>query len=341
MGLVDGKTLLVTGGAGGSGAEIGRFPAMDPVVSVLMPVYQVERWVADAVESILAQTLRELELLVVDDGSRDATGAICARIAARDPRVVLLREPHAGIVAALNRGLALARGRYLARMDGDDVALPGRLEAQLRHLEAHPEVVALGSAIELIDPEGVPLATVVRPTTHEEIERELLRGHGSITHPSVVMRTHAVRAVGGYRPEFEYVEDQDLFLRLSERGRLANLEAPLLRQRQHMGSVCKTRQPEQRIRLRRLVEDTHARRGLALPEDIDARIALPQRLAAWDQRRVWLRRALKAGRGPAAVKHAWLLLRERPAARRSWRLALRVLRRPHFLWQAWRARGRG
>jgi glycosyltransferase involved in cell wall biosynthesis len=315
--------------------------ALDPVVSVLMPVFEVERYVATAVESILAQTLRDLELVIVDDGSSDATGGICARIAARDPRVVLLREPHAGIVAALNRGLALARGRYLARMDGDDVALPGRLEAQVRHLEAHPELVALGSAIEVIDPEGVPLGAVVRPMDHEEIERELLRGYGSITHPAVVMRLEAVRAVGGYRPEFEYVEDQDLFLRLGERGRLANLATPLLRHREHFGSVCMTRQAEQRILLRKLVEETHARRGLVLPEDIGARIPLPLRKDAWDQRRVWLRRALKARRGPAALKHAWLLLRERPSSWRSWRLMLRVLRRPHLLWQAWRARGRG
>jgi hypothetical protein len=176
---------------------------------------------------------------------------------------------------------------------------------------------------------------------HEEIESELLRGCGSITHPAVVMRLEAVRAVGGYRPEFEYVEDQDLFLRLGERGRLANLETPLLRHRVHLESVCNTRQVEQRILLRKLVEETHARRGLALPGDIDARIPLPLRKDAWDHRRVWLRRALKARRGPAAVKHAWLLLRERPASRRSWRLALRVLRRPQLLWQAWRARGKG
>lgn len=312
---------------------------MAPVVSVLMPVYQAAPYVVAAVESILAQSLRELELVIVDDGSTDGTGELCAAIAARDPRVVLVRASHEGIVAALNRGLALARGRYLARMDGDDVALPERLAAQLRHLDAHPDVVALGTAVEVIDPEGRPLGPIVHPTTHEEIERELLRGHGSINHPSVVMRTDAVRAVGGYRSAFEYVEDQDLFLRLGERGRLANLAAPLLHHREHLGSVCKNRQGEQRLLLRKLVEETHARRGLVLPDDIDARIPSLVRLTPWDQRRVWLRRALRSRRGPAAVKHAWLLLRERPTSPRSWRLLLRVLSRPHLLWQAWRARG--
>src|SRR6476661_6105481 len=127
---------------------------MTPPVSVLMPVYNAGRYVAEAVESILGQTYADFEFLIVDDGSTDRSRAILERYAARDPRIRLVSRPNTGYAAALNELLGLARGELVARMDADDVALPERLLRQVNYLRAHPEVVCVGTAVHLIDGGG-------------------------------------------------------------------------------------------------------------------------------------------------------------------------------------------
>jgi hypothetical protein len=207
------------------------------LVSVLLPVWNGERFLATAIDSITAQTYHAFELLIIDDGSTDGSAAIVRARAGHDPRIVLLERPHAGIADALNAGIAAARGVYLARMDADDSAAPTRLARQVAHLDAHPGCVAVGSAIEVIDADGVSLGIMRFPAGHAAILGALIGGGTGLAHPSVVMRRTAVVDAGGYRDRFFPSEDLDLWLRLRHYGEFENLADPLLRYRRHQAAV--------------------------------------------------------------------------------------------------------
>lgn len=206
--------------------------ASSPLVSVIMPVYNGERYLPQAIESILCQTLRDFELLILNDGSTDGTAPLIERYARVDSRLRVYHQENRGLIAALNRLLALSQGPYVARMDADDISLPHRLEAQLNFLEANPSVALVGGAIELIDSLDVPSHIVRFPTSAHAIRRTLLH-HSCFAHPAVMMRKDAVQAVGGYRKCFAAAEDYDLWLRLAERFQLANLQDPVLQYRVH------------------------------------------------------------------------------------------------------------
>jgi glycosyltransferase involved in cell wall biosynthesis len=231
-----------------------------PLISVLMPVHNAERFVAEAVESILAQTFSDFELLIVDDGSTDGSRAILERLAALDGRIRLVSRTNRGLVATLNELLGMARGDLVARMDADDVALPGRFALQVAFLGGHPEVVCVGGQVQETDVTGRwDLVGPVHPTDHETMLDQMLRGIPAINHPSVMMRLAALREVGGYDEEFEQSEDLDLWLRLAERGRLANLGEVILRYRIHPGSKTEMLHTEQ-DRFARLASDRACRR---------------------------------------------------------------------------------
>lgn len=201
-------------------------PAYVPGVSVVIPVYDGARYLAEAVESVLAQTFGDWELVAVDDGSGDDSPAILADYAAADSRIRVLRnETNLGISATLNRGWRAARGAYIARLDADDVALPDRFARQVAFLEGHESVAVVGTNATLIDPDGRRLSTTRLPTKSAAISSTLLR-HNCLNHPSVMLRTAALEEAGGYR--FDGVEDYDLWLRIAERHALANLPESLI-----------------------------------------------------------------------------------------------------------------
>ena len=205
-----------------------------PRVSVALPVHNCERYVAEAIESILAQTFTDFEFLIVDDGSTDGTLSILNRFAARDSRIRVISRPNTGIVGALNEMLGLARADLVARMDADDVALPVRFERQVRYLDEHPECVMVGSRVTIIDPDGDALTEMGDALSHEQIVTDLLNYKGQMVyHPAVIYRRKAVLDLGGYRPECREAEDLDLFLRLAEVGQIVNLPEPLLKYREH------------------------------------------------------------------------------------------------------------
>lgn len=235
---------------------------MPPLVSVLMPAYNAERYVAEAVESILAQTFTDFEFLIIDDGSTDRTRAILERFAARDDRIRLVSRPNTGHVVALNQMLANARGKLLARMDADDVALPDRFAAQVKFLRDHPEVVCVGGHYQVIDAKGRPLWINTPPERDEEIQRMALSGRCPINHPSVMMRARVARDVGGYREEMIVAQDLDLWLRMGERGQLANLPKVVLRYRLHDRSVSEMRQHQQIDMFRKISDEACDRRGI-------------------------------------------------------------------------------
>lgn len=201
-------------------------------VSVVMPVRNGERFLREALDSTLAQTLPDFELIAVDDGSTDATPEILAEVAGRDPRLRVHRQEPGGLTVALNAGCALARAALVARMDADDVMLPDRLERQVQCLDRHSEVALLGGGIVLVDEAG------------REIDREPGRARldflvrNELTHATVMMRADAFRALGGYR--LDQSEDYDLWLRFDERYGVATVAEPVIRYRLHPGQFSVT-----------------------------------------------------------------------------------------------------
>jgi GT2 family glycosyltransferase len=216
-----------------------------PTISVVLPFRDAERFLAEAVHSILAQEFTDFELLAVDDGSRDRSVAILKSLAKCDERVRVLDAGGKGLPAALNLGIRSAAGRYVARMDGDDVALPQRFLEQVAALERHPNLVVVGSAVEQIDDRGRLLETAWYPVKPDTIRAVLKSGRCCLCHPATMIRRDALLAAGGYRTSVPLTEDFDLWLRLARLGDLHNLDRPLLRYRLHPGSVAFHRTREQ------------------------------------------------------------------------------------------------
>jgi glycosyltransferase involved in cell wall biosynthesis len=214
-------------------------PLETPRVSVVMPVYNGERFIAESVRSVLASELAELELLVIDDGSTDRSAAVASETAHGDPRVRIIALPHGGVAAARNAGLREARAPLIANLDADDVMLPRRLTKQLAFLETHPEYVAIGSRALVVDAAGVPRRVGVRLFTHEEIDRAHMEGRGgAVWNPTMTFRKDVALRVGGYLDGLHTTgEDHDLWLRMAEVGRLANLPDVLIRYRIHDRNV--------------------------------------------------------------------------------------------------------
>ena len=212
-----------------------------PAVSVLMGVWNGAPRVRDAVESVLGQTMGDLELIVIDDGSTDGTPALLESFG--DPRLRVERRGRGGLTSALNRALALARAPLLARLDADDVAVPDRLARQRAFLDAHPDVGLLGSAAREVDPSGRDIRTVRPPTDDAALRRALIRSNPFV-HSSMMMRRAAVELVKGYDPSFPVAQDYDLWMRVSRVTRMANLAEPLVVRRILPGRVTATRDTE-------------------------------------------------------------------------------------------------
>lgn len=296
-----------------------------PAISVLMSAYNSERYVREAVESILNQTFGDFELILIDDGSKDSSPQILTELADRDARIRFISRLNKGLTKTLNEALSLARAPLIARMDADDVSMPDRFEKQVEYLESHPECVCVGSRVELIDPLGSVFRTSDHKLMHEEIDAGLMKGVGwSIVHPVAMIRRDALEKVGGYREQFETSQDLDLFLRLAEVGRLANLPDVLLQYRQHFESVAFHKHEKQWKVKQTIVADAYRRRGLTTPAEwpFEKRVIHPPS----DQLRQWAWAALKRGRLDVARKHAWASLKLKPFSKESWRVAYCALR---------------
>jgi hypothetical protein len=217
----------------------------EPLVSILLPVRDGAAHLEEALDSLQVQTLEDFEIIVVDDGSTDATPDILEAWGTRDERIRVVSQPAEGIVAALERARALARAPYLARMDADDISEPTRLAAQLALMEAEPTLAACGCGIAYFHAERVRDGAVryqewINATvTPDEISRDLFV-ECPLAHPTFFLRAHTVDAVGGYR-DCGWPEDYDLVLRLwSGGGRLGKVAEPLLRWREGPGRLSRT-----------------------------------------------------------------------------------------------------
>lgn len=297
-----------------------------PTVSVVMTVYNTRRYLADAVRSILAQTLADFEFIVIDDGSTDGSTDLLREFERSDNRIRIISRPNTGIVKAANEGIALARGEFVARMDSDDIALPHRFEKQVEYLREHPEYVAVGSRVWLMDPYGVPFAQSEHALTHQEIDAQLLTCAGgfAIMQPTAMIRTQALRKIGGYRGAQNVSEDHDLFVRLAEVGRVANIAEPLLHYRRHYKSVSHTQYEQQKETKQRILSETYQRRGLTPPAKWDLVFWRPPPLR--EQLRQWGWAALKQGKLKIARRHAANAVWRAPLSGSAWRLLFCAVR---------------
>jgi hypothetical protein len=252
-------------------AALGR----PPRVSVVLPVHKSEAYVGAAVESILAQSFGDWELLAADDGLSHATSAILQSFAARDARVKVVLAAGAPFVAKLSRGVALSQAGLVARMDADDIAHPDRFARQVAFLDAHPEVAVVGSAVALIDAHGHALRDVQYPESPAAVAALLATG-SALAHPSVMMRRAAVLAVGSYRSAYEYAEDYDLWLRIAERYKLANLPERLLLYRQHADKLSNAFAGQQALATR-VAQFAAQRRRRGSPDPTDGLTTLSPR----------------------------------------------------------------
>jgi Glycosyltransferases involved in cell wall biogenesis len=208
-----------------------------PALSVLLPVYNGERFLADAIESILAQTFTDFEFIIINDGSRDGSGAIIDGYAARDARIRAFHQDNRGLVDTLNRGIALARAPLIARMDADDISLPRRFERQINRFENRTDLAVVGGCIILIDDAGKRTRRCNYPTGGAAL-LQLLEHDSPLAHPAVIMRRDVVCGLGGYRRQYKYAQDYDLWLRMHDAGyAIENVDEPVLLYRQHAEKV--------------------------------------------------------------------------------------------------------
>lgn len=200
-----------------------------------MPVYNGERFIAEAVRSVLASSFRDFELLILDDGSTDTSMSLAASIARGDERVHLIALQHGGIAATRNAGLEYARADLIANLDADDAMFPNRLTRQVAYLDRHPECLAVGSRSVVVDADSRPVGIAGRYFSHDDIDQSLLGGNGgAIGNDTAMIRKHAALAVGGYAVQLHATgEDHDMWLRLAEKGRLVCLPEVLNRYRIH------------------------------------------------------------------------------------------------------------
>jgi len=236
---------------------------MEPLISVLMPVYNSALFLPEAIESILAQSFKNFELIIIDDGSTDNSLEIAKSYSDTDEKIQVFFQSNIGISKSRNRLLSLSKGKYIAWMDSDDISLPERLAIQYDYLTLNNDVVALGVGTEFIDEDGMKICEWRMPATHEEIDRAHINGQGgAITFASSMMLKSSLEKAGGFDEGVTGAEDLCLFLRLAEEGQLANVSKTLYQYRQHINSISHA--SKQRIfeDNQRVVKAAYIRRGL-------------------------------------------------------------------------------
>jgi glycosyltransferase involved in cell wall biosynthesis len=218
-----------------------------PRLSVVLPVYNGARFLASALDSVLSQDFREFECIAINDGSTDQSPLILEEYQRRDSRLRVVHQHNVGVVETLNRGISLSRAPFIARMDADDVCLPGRFTTQMRHFKERNDLGVLGGQIQLIDEKGHLLRTVDYPASGKELESFLFKG-SPVAHPAVMLRKAVMQKVGLYRKAFKHAEDYDLWLRVHEAGyAIENLKVPLIGYRQHTENVSVVYRREQAL----------------------------------------------------------------------------------------------
>jgi len=263
----------VMAGSQGMAESAGRGEARGPVVSVIIPAFNRAHYIGDAVRSILAQTLDDLELIVVDDGSTDESVAVA--LASGDPRVRVVRhQGNRGIPQARNSGLTEARGEFIAWLDSDDIARPKRLQEQVEFLKHNPEVAMIGCCAGKISQDGLPASGIrVPPLSSSDIGAWLLF-RSAFQQSSVTGRATVLKK---YRYDLDYpvCEDLDMFLRLAETYPIANMPRVLIDRRLHPDQTIRLEKDSIRERKAKLFAPRLERLGMRFsPEDLGRHVLL-------------------------------------------------------------------
>lgn len=221
-----------------------------PAISVAMSVYNGERFLTLAIESVLAQDFTDFEFLIVDDGSTDSCPQIIRHYAEADSRIRPILRENRGLIASLNEMIDAAQAPIIARMDADDICRQDRFSKQIRFLSDHPDYGVVGSWSEDIGEDGTPLFRCEmpdHPLTHEELLQVIEAGGQLICHPAAMYRRDIVRSIGGYHAAFRHCEDLDLWLRLASVTKLGNIPERLLKYRRYPAQVSARHATEQQI----------------------------------------------------------------------------------------------
>ena len=297
------------------------------VVTVLMSVYDPPvGMLHTAVASILNQTFSDFEFLILDDGSgNERVRAQLDSWSAKDPRVRLFHEPHRGVPATGNRGLALARGAYIARQDSDDWSEPMRLARQVAFLDLHPETALAGTDTWSHSSSGNPLWRLRLPHTSAELTPALRKGNPFV-HGSTMFRRETALAIGGYREEFPCSSDYDFLWRMADAGGAVNLPEVLYHYRYTGGSISARRAADQ-ARVHRAAQLLAASRRAGKPEDISAALSAADQQTLAEPFRSALKQAdhlLLAGDFAAAAKAYFEVLRAHPMRGLAWAKLFRL-----------------
>jgi glycosyltransferase involved in cell wall biosynthesis len=301
-----------------------------PTVSVVMSVYNSARYLARSIESILTQDGVTFEFIIINDGSTDNSRDILARYAAQDQRIRVIDQENAGLTRALIRGCKEARGTYIARQDSDDVSLRGRLSRLAEMLRADDGLTFVSSWADVIGPEDEPLLTQTRPDDSKAATNQLLVERiGPPGHGSVMFRRTCYEIVGGYRSQFYYAQDSDLWLRLGSVGRLGYAQEVLYQYRVSEESISGALHSH-KLPFARLIDELHVARMAGHSEEAilsKAPVAIPrgQKDKASEARTLYfIGRCLFTRRDRRASTYLRQCLRLTPYKFKAWALLLGV-----------------
>ena len=307
---------------------------MAPAVSVVTVILDARRFLAEAIESILSQTFRDFEYVIVDFGSTDDSPKLALKYAAEDSRIKFHRIEPCSLTQARNAACSIAQGRYIAIMDADDVSLPDRLALQVEFMDEHPEIALLGALADSIRADGQPFDFRLHqpPSEHDEI-RTALKDHCPFCASTAFFRREAFTAVGGYRVALWQSEDLDLWLRIAERFRCAALQQVVLKYRFHSQQLSLRKQREQGLcalavkasaRLREEGKWDPLDTASEITPELLTKMGVPltvQHFAIAEKYRDWIRNMCRSGEYELALRTAIALLQTDLKHAEPWQVA--------------------
>jgi glycosyltransferase involved in cell wall biosynthesis len=226
-----------------------------PILSIILPAYNAATYIAETIESVLHQDYTNFELLIIDDGSTDTTAQVVHPFTS-DQRVIYIKDEHnIGLIQTLNKGISLAKGKYIGRIDADDIwHNPNKISMQMEYFDTHPDTVLIGTSAIAIDQSGKTLFTMKYPSEEQIIRKQFLSGNPFI-HPSVICLKEAMVNAGGFLTEDTYAEDYGLWLRIAALGHIHNISEPLMKYRIHGNGVSQSNAIKQTMQSLRITKE--------------------------------------------------------------------------------------
>lgn len=206
-------------------------------ISIILPTYNGEKFIKEAIESVLNQTFKDWELIIINDGSTDKTPEILNQYQFKDKRIKVIHQKNMGLVKSLNKGIKITRGKYVARLDDDDIWDDSKkLEKQFKFCEKNPQYVLVGGGVIVIDETGKELFRYLKPQTDEEI-RKIILFKCPFAHSSILFRKDEAEKIGFYREDLRFTEDWEFWMRLGKLGKFYNFPEYFIKYRAHQGNV--------------------------------------------------------------------------------------------------------